>query len=140
MRPCLNFSRNRSSLWNREVDIYFCTSISRLIWSLELICSSEKLSHEASKSGGLCQEMLRSRESTFIFPCRRERVAPLCAILSRTPPLCSFPRQSPPQLTQGVEVHKIQGLQKLEGKNRKTFGRQLYLKLVHYRLPVKEAI
>ena len=86
------------------------------------------------------QEMLRSRESKFIFPGRRERVAPLCAILSRTPPLCGFPRQSPPQLTQGVEVHKIQGLQKLEGKNRKTFGRQFYLKLIHYRRPVKEAI
>lgn len=63
--------------------------------------------------------MLRSPESKFIFPGRRERVAPLCAILKwTTPPLCGFPRQSPPQLTQGVEVHKIQGLQKLEGKNR----------------------
>ena len=44
---------NLSSLSNREVDIHICTSISRLIWSLELICSSEKVSHEASKSGGL---------------------------------------------------------------------------------------
>ena len=89
------------------------------------------------------QEMcvLRSPESKFIFPGRGERVVPLCAILLWTmPQLCSFPRQSPPQLTQGIECTRSKGYKSWKERIGTTFRGQFYLKLIYYRLSVKEAI